>query len=234
MAGRSPGRPSSGWVRTILSADMTRAVLDGLAPSVLELAEAVESVVLAGPRRVHRRGSIRDTRRVQHTTDALGVSAAVPVPDTATSVGAGMLAWAAAEDIPVAEVFTPRLGTRGRAGHAGARVAAGVRGAHGGTTSPALALTAAPDLGTEHVPHRHRVVGAGDRAADDERAESGFQCGPHLRRTELAAIMPAGRRNPRLWQMARGRMRVGEAGGCRFGQADQRSTRTPAFGRCRG
>lgn len=91
------------------SADMTRAVLDGLAASVLELAEAVESVAGAPERVVFTGGFIRDPRWVQLMTDALGVPAAFPVPDTATSVGAGMLAWAAAEDIPVAEVFTPRL-----------------------------------------------------------------------------------------------------------------------------
>ena len=91
------------------SADMTRAVLDGLAASVLELAEAVESVAGAPERVVFTGGFIRDARWVQLMTDALGVPAAVPVPDTATSVGAGMLAWAAVEDVPVAEVFTPRL-----------------------------------------------------------------------------------------------------------------------------
>jgi gluconokinase len=91
------------------SADMTRAVLDGLAASVLELAEAVESVAGAPERVVFTGGFIRDPRWVQLMTDALGVPAAVPVPDTATSVGAGMLAWAAVEDVPLAEVFTPRL-----------------------------------------------------------------------------------------------------------------------------
>jgi len=91
------------------SADMTRAVLDGLAASVLELAEAVESVAGVPERVVFTGGFIRDARWVQLMTDALGVPAAVPVPDTATSVGAGMLAWAAVEDVPVAEVFTPRL-----------------------------------------------------------------------------------------------------------------------------
>ena len=91
------------------SADMTRAVLDGLAASVLELAEAVESVAGRPGRVVFTGGFMRDARWVQLMTDALGVSAAVPVPDSATSVGAGMLAWAAVEDIPVAEVFTPRL-----------------------------------------------------------------------------------------------------------------------------
>jgi len=91
------------------SADMTRAVLDGLAASVLELAEAVESVAGAPERVVFTGGFIRDPRWVQLMTDALGVPAAVPVPDTATSVGTGMLAWAAVEDVPLAEVFTPRL-----------------------------------------------------------------------------------------------------------------------------
>jgi len=91
------------------SADMTRAVLDGLAASVLELAEAVESVAGAPERVVFTGGFIRDPRWVQLMTDALGVPAAVPVPDMATSVGAGMLAWAAVQDVPVAEVFTPRL-----------------------------------------------------------------------------------------------------------------------------
>ena len=91
------------------SADMTRAVLDGLAASVLELAEAVESVAGAPERVVFTGGFFRDARWVQLMTDALGVPAAVPVRQEATSVGAGMLAWAAVEDVPVAEVFTPRL-----------------------------------------------------------------------------------------------------------------------------
>jgi gluconokinase len=91
------------------SADMTRAVLDGLAVSVLELAKAVESVAGAPERAVFTGGFFRDAQWVQLMTDALGVPAAVPVPEEATSVGAGMLAWAAVEQIPVAQVFTPRL-----------------------------------------------------------------------------------------------------------------------------
>jgi gluconokinase len=91
------------------SADMTRAVLDGLAASVLELADAVESVAGAPERVVFTGGFIRAARWVQLMTDALGVPTAVPVPEEATSVGAGMLAWSAVEDLPVAEVFTPRL-----------------------------------------------------------------------------------------------------------------------------
>jgi len=91
------------------SADMTRAVLDGLAASVLELAGAVESVAGAPERVVFTGGFFRDARWVQLMTDALGVPAAVPVPAEATSVGAGMLAWAAVADVPVAEVFIPRL-----------------------------------------------------------------------------------------------------------------------------
>jgi gluconokinase len=91
------------------SADMTRAVLDGLAASVLELAGAVESVAGAPERVVFTGGFFRDARWMQLMTDALGVPAAVPMPAEATSVGAGMLAWAAVADIPVAEVFTPRL-----------------------------------------------------------------------------------------------------------------------------
>ena len=91
------------------SADLTRAVLDGLAASVLELADAVESVAGAPERVVFTGGFIRAARWVQLMTDALGVPTAVPVPADATSVGAGMLAWAAVEDLPVAEVFTPRL-----------------------------------------------------------------------------------------------------------------------------
>ena len=91
------------------SADMTRAVLDGLAASVLELAEAVESVAGVPERVVFTGGFIRDARLAQLMTDALGVPAAVPVPDAATSVGAGILAWAAVENVPLAEVFTPRL-----------------------------------------------------------------------------------------------------------------------------
>ena len=54
-------------------------------------------------------GFFRDARWVQLMTDALGVPAAVPVPEEATSVGAGMLAWAAVQDVPVAKVFTPGL-----------------------------------------------------------------------------------------------------------------------------
>jgi gluconokinase len=91
------------------SADLTRAVLDGQAASVLELAEAVESVAGAPERVVFTGGLIRDAQWVQLMTDALGVPAAVPVPEEATSVGAAMLAWAAVQDIPVAEVFTPGL-----------------------------------------------------------------------------------------------------------------------------
>ena len=78
-------------------------------PRELELAEAVESVAGAPERVVFTGGFIRDPRWVQLMTDALGVPAAVPVPDTATSVGAGMLAWAAVQDVPVAKVFTPGL-----------------------------------------------------------------------------------------------------------------------------
>jgi gluconokinase len=91
------------------AADLTRAVLDGLAASVLELADAVESVAGGPARVVFTGGFLRDARWVQLMTDALGVPAAVPVPEEATSVGAGMLAWAAVQDIPVAEVFTPGL-----------------------------------------------------------------------------------------------------------------------------
>jgi gluconokinase len=91
------------------SADLTRAVLDGLAASVLELAGAVESVAGAPERVVFTGGFIRAARWVQLMTDALGVPTAVAVPQEATSVGAGMLAWAAVQDLPVAEVFTPRL-----------------------------------------------------------------------------------------------------------------------------
>jgi gluconokinase len=91
------------------AADLTRAVLDGLAASVLELAGAVESVAGAPARVVFTGGFFRDAQWVQLMTDALGVPAAVPVPEEATSVGAGMLAWAAVQDIPVAEVFTPGL-----------------------------------------------------------------------------------------------------------------------------
>ncbi len=91
------------------SADMTRAVLDGLAASLLELAEAVESVAGVPERVVFTGGFFRDARWVQLMTDALGVPAAVPVPEEATSVGAGMLAWAAVQDVPVAKVFTPGL-----------------------------------------------------------------------------------------------------------------------------
>jgi gluconokinase len=91
------------------SADLTRAVLDGLAASVLELAGAVESVAGAPERVVFTGGFIRAARWVQLMTDALGVPTAVPVPADATSVGTGMLAWSAVQDLPVAEVFTPRL-----------------------------------------------------------------------------------------------------------------------------
>ncbi len=91
------------------SADMTRAVLDGLASSVLELAQAVESVTGPPERVVFTGGFIRDARWVQLMTDAFGVPAAVPVPDAATSAGAAVLAWAAAEGTAAEDVFTPRL-----------------------------------------------------------------------------------------------------------------------------
>ncbi len=66
---------------------------------------------VAGPpeRVVFTGGFIRDARWVQLMTDALGVPAAVPVPDAATSVGTAMLAWAAADEVPVADVFVPQL-----------------------------------------------------------------------------------------------------------------------------
>jgi gluconokinase len=91
------------------SADLARAVLDGLAASVLELAAAVRSVAGAPERVVFTGGFLRDARWVQLMTDALGVATAVPVPDAATSVGTAMIAWAAAAEIPIETVFRPRL-----------------------------------------------------------------------------------------------------------------------------
>jgi gluconokinase len=91
------------------SAELARAVLDGLAASVLELAAAVRSVAGAPERVVFTGGFLRDARWVQLMTDALGVATAVPVPDAATSVGTAMIAWAAATETPVETVFRPRL-----------------------------------------------------------------------------------------------------------------------------
>lgn len=91
------------------SADMTRAVLEGLAASVLELAAAVEAVAGPPERVVFTGGFTRDPRWVQLMTDALGAPAAFPVPEAATSVGTAMLAWAAVAGVPAGEVFTPGL-----------------------------------------------------------------------------------------------------------------------------
>jgi gluconokinase len=89
------------------SADLSRAVLGGIAASVLELAETVESVAGAARQVVLTGGFLRDRRWVQLMTDALGVETSVPVPDVATSTGAAMIGWAAVEGIPVSAVFEP-------------------------------------------------------------------------------------------------------------------------------
>jgi gluconokinase len=89
------------------SDDLSRAVLEGIAASALELAETVESVAGAAREVVFTGGFLRDRRWVQLMTDALGVETSVPVPDVATSTGAAMVGWAAVEDISIDAVFEP-------------------------------------------------------------------------------------------------------------------------------
>jgi gluconokinase len=89
------------------SVDLSRAVLEGIAASVLELAKSVESVAGAARQVVFTGGFLRDRRWVQLMTDALGVETSVPVPDVATSTGAAMVGWAAVEGIPIGAVFEP-------------------------------------------------------------------------------------------------------------------------------
>jgi gluconokinase len=89
------------------SDDMSRAVLEGIAASVLELAESVESVAGVARQVVFTGGFLRDRRWAQLMTDALGVETSVPVPDVATSTGAAMVGWAAVEDASIGDVFEP-------------------------------------------------------------------------------------------------------------------------------
>jgi gluconokinase len=89
------------------SDDLSRAVLEGIAASVLELAETVESVAGTARQVLFTGGFLRDRRWVQLMTDALGVETSVPVPDVATSTGAAMVGWAAVEGISIGAVFEP-------------------------------------------------------------------------------------------------------------------------------
>ena len=90
------------------SDDLSRAVLEGIAASALELAETVKSVAGAAREVVLTGGFLRDRRWAQLMTDALGVKTSVPVPDAATSTGAAMVGWAAVEDISIGAVFVSR------------------------------------------------------------------------------------------------------------------------------
>lgn len=89
------------------SDDLSRAVLESIAASVLELAKTVESVAGTARQVVFTGGFLRDRRWVQLMTDALGVETSVPVPDVATSTGAAMVGWAAVEGISIGAVFEP-------------------------------------------------------------------------------------------------------------------------------
>jgi gluconokinase len=89
------------------SDDLSRAVLEGIAASVLELAESVESVAGVARQVVFTGGFLRDRRWVQLMTDALGVATSVPVPDVATSTGTAMVGWAAVEGVSIGAVFEP-------------------------------------------------------------------------------------------------------------------------------
>lgn len=87
--------------------DLARAVLEGIAASLHDLAETVTSV--GGPSRqvVFTGGFLHEKRWVQLMTDSLGVSSSAPIPDVATSTGAAMVGWAAVEGIPIGDVFEP-------------------------------------------------------------------------------------------------------------------------------
>jgi gluconokinase len=87
--------------------DLSRAVLEGIAASVLELAEAVESVAGVARQVVFTGRFLRERRWVQLMTNALGVGTSVPIPDVATSTGAAMVGWAAVERIPIGDVYEP-------------------------------------------------------------------------------------------------------------------------------
>ncbi len=89
------------------SVDMSRAVLEGIAASLLELAESVKYVAGAARHVVFTGGFLREQRWVQLMTDALGVETSVPVPDVATSTGAAMVGWAAVESIAIGAAFEP-------------------------------------------------------------------------------------------------------------------------------
>jgi gluconokinase len=89
--------------------NLTRAVLEGLAASVLELAAAVESTAGTARQVVFTGGFLREPRWGQLMTDALGSPTFVPVPDVATSTGAAMIGWSAVEGTPLDEGFTPAL-----------------------------------------------------------------------------------------------------------------------------
>ncbi|MFC4243159.1 FGGY-family carbohydrate kinase [Gryllotalpicola reticulitermitis] len=89
--------------------DLTRAAVEGIAAALIELAGTVRSA--AGEQTAVRftGGFIQQPRWVQIMTDALAADTGVPVPDSATSTGAAIIAWAAADGRPVDSVFTPNV-----------------------------------------------------------------------------------------------------------------------------
>jgi len=89
------------------AADLVRAVLEGIAGSLLDLAKTVESVAGIARHVVFSGGFLHERRWVQLMTDALGVATSAPIPDVATSTGAAMVAWAAVEGIRIGDVFEP-------------------------------------------------------------------------------------------------------------------------------
>jgi gluconokinase len=80
---------------------IARAVVEGVAACAIELSDAVRAV--SGPLHAvgFTGGFLREPRWVQLLTDALGVDTVVPDPDTATSSGAAMVAWAALDGAPL-------------------------------------------------------------------------------------------------------------------------------------
>lgn len=89
-------------------AHLVRAAIDGIAGSLTELAEAVQSV--AGEQQSIRftGGFLQEPQWVQVMTDALGATTCLPDPDSATATGAAIIAWAAVEGVPIDRVFTPQ------------------------------------------------------------------------------------------------------------------------------
>jgi gluconokinase len=90
--------------------ELGRAAVDGIGAALIELAATVES--LTGTQESVRLtgGFIQEQRWVQAMTDALGRRTSVSVPDSATATGVAMIAWAAAEGVPIDQVFVPSQG----------------------------------------------------------------------------------------------------------------------------